>query len=59
MEVVRKAWSLEEVRDWAQQDQDDKIRKYQVVFSEGKGLSWPKDTTWNASKGIQMQDVAG
>ncbi|KAI9871227.1 MAG: hypothetical protein M1823_008511, partial [Watsoniomyces obsoletus] len=57
-DVLRDVWPLEELKDRARQDPDNKLRKYHVVFSEGKGLSWPKEQTWNAEKGLEMQDVA-
>jgi NmrA-like family len=57
-EVLRDVWPLEELKEKARQDPDNKLRKYHVVFSEGKGLSWPREQTWNAEKGMEMQDVA-
>lgn len=58
-EVVREVWPLEELKEKAKQDPYDKLRKYHVVFSEGKGLSWPKDKTWNDERGEKYQDIAG
>lgn len=57
-EVVREVWPLEELKEKARQDPDNKLRKYHVVFSEGKGLSWPKEKTWNVSKGTEYRDIA-
>ena len=57
-EVVREVWPLEQLKEKARQEPDNKLRKYHVVFSEGKGLSWPKEKTWTASKGWKLQDIA-
>ena len=33
------------------------LRKYRVVFAEGKGVSWPKDSCWGTQRGMEMQGV--
>ena len=58
-EVAKEVWPLEELKEKARQDPENKLRKYRVVFSEGRGLSWPKEKTWNVSKGMDYQDIAG
>jgi len=55
--VVRDVWPLEYLKSESQKEPDNKIRKYHVVFSEGRGLSWPKEGTWNGRRGMQMQDT--
>jgi hypothetical protein len=35
------------------------LAKYHVVFSEGRGLSWLKEKTWNVDRGVEMMGVAG
>lgn len=56
-EVVREVWPLEELKQKAEAEPENKLRKYHVVFSEGKGLSWPKEQTWNAKRGMEMEGV--
>ena len=56
-EVVREVWPLEELKQKAKAEPDNKLRKYPVVFSEGKGLSWPQEQTWNAKRGMDMEGV--
>jgi len=42
------------LKDELAKDPDDPIKKYRVVFAEGKGLSWEVDKTFNA----QQEEVA-
>ncbi|CAK3769463.1 Hypothetical predicted protein [Lecanosticta acicola] len=36
---------------------DDSMRKYRVVFAEGKGVAWRKSESFNAVHGIRTQTV--
>ena len=33
------------------------LRRYRVVFAEGKGVSWPTDRCWGRQRGMEMQGV--
>ena len=55
--VVREIWPLSYLKEESQKDPEDKLKKYRVVFSEGRGLSWPKDETWSAKQGIETEGV--
>ena len=33
------------------------LRRYRVVFAEGKGVSWPTDRCWGRRRGMEMQGV--
>jgi hypothetical protein len=55
--VDRQVWPLEHLKQESQNAPEDKLKKYRVVFSEGKGLSWPKESTWSAQKGMTMTGV--
>ena len=57
-EVERVVWPLEYLREESKNAPNDKLKKYRVVFSEGKGLSWPKEGTWSAQNGIEMESIA-
>ncbi|KIX94063.1 uncharacterized protein Z520_10089 [Fonsecaea multimorphosa CBS 102226] len=57
IEVVRQVWPLTFLREESEKDPGDKIKRYRVVFAEGKGLSWPKERTWSAMQGIKMEGV--
>ncbi|KAJ2906366.1 hypothetical protein MKZ38_002082 [Zalerion maritima] len=57
-QMERGVWPLEYLREEAKSKPDDTLRKYHVVFSEGKGLSWPLERTWNHEKGMELEGVA-
>ncbi|EXJ70027.1 uncharacterized protein A1O5_07100 [Cladophialophora psammophila CBS 110553] len=57
VEVVRLVWPLSHLKEESRIDPADKIKRYRVVFAEGKGLSWPKEQTWSATQGITMVGV--
>ncbi|KIW12044.1 hypothetical protein PV08_09318 [Exophiala spinifera] len=56
-EVVRQVWPLEYLRAESRKDPADKLKRYRVVFAEGRGLSWPKEKTWNAQRGWELMGV--
>lgn len=55
--VLREEWSKESMRKNLVEDPGNFVQKYRVVFAEGKGLAWDKETTFNWRKGIQVEDV--
>ncbi|KIW68321.1 hypothetical protein PV04_04274 [Phialophora macrospora] len=57
--VVARArvWGLEELKRESEMDDADKLKKYRLVFAEGSGVSWPKEETWSARRGIRMTGV--
>ena len=57
LKVQRVEWSLARLRDDLEKDPNNPIKKYRVVFAEGKGVSWPLDKTFNARRGIEVWDV--
>ncbi|KAI9642102.1 hypothetical protein NHQ30_009973 [Ciborinia camelliae] len=55
--VRREIWELPTVKkEWAA-DKDSGLKKYRVVFTEGVGCSWDMDKTFNAKRGIKVEDV--
>ena len=56
--VLKEVWSLSYLREESKKDPKDQLKRYRVVFSEGRGLSWPKDRTWNAQIGLDMESVS-
>ena len=38
-------------------DPDSPIKKYRVVFAEGRGVAWDVDKTFNAQRGIEVLSV--
>ena len=53
-EMYRKLWSLELLTEELDKDPKDGMRKYRIVFAEGVGVSWDKETTFNSVKGWEM-----
>ncbi|TFK57652.1 isoflavone reductase family protein [Heliocybe sulcata] len=57
--VEREVWTVEELKEELRKDPENPLRKYRVVFAEGRGVSWDKGKTFNVHRGIQTIDVGG
>ena len=55
--VGREAWTVEGLKEELRGDPTDGLKKYRVVFAEGRGVSWGVEKTYNVQKGIKVQDV--
>lgn len=55
--VKREVWSVEKLKEDLAADPEDAVKKYRVVFGEGNGVSWDMKGTFNAERGIEVQDV--
>jgi hypothetical protein len=53
----REVWTVEWLKEELTKDPSDNLKKYRVVFAEGKGVSWELEKTFNGRKGIQVQSV--
>ena len=56
--VRRTAWSVPELEAELARDPENAIKKYRVVFAQGRGVSWSLDGTFNATHGIVTTGVA-
>ncbi|MCJ1330141.1 hypothetical protein MMC10_006823 [Thelotrema lepadinum] len=56
-DVKRVLWDIETLKSELSNDPDNGIKKYRVAFAEAKGISWPKENTFTAEKGMEMTDV--
>ena len=45
------------MKDELAKDPADAMKKYRVVFAEGKGVSWDIGETFNAQRGIGVLSV--
>lgn len=54
LNLRRTEWSVPELKRQLAEDPHDAIRKYRVVFAEGRGVSWDKKQTFNAQRGIAV-----
>lgn len=55
--IEREDWSIERLQDDLDKDSDNGMKKYRVVFAEGKGVAWDMSETFNAKRGISFQNV--
>lgn len=55
--VQRVKWSVPQLNDELSEDPDDAIKKYRVVFAEGRGVAWDLDKTLNDQRDIEVVDV--
>ena len=55
--VQRVEWSLPELKDELAKDPADAVKKYRVVFAEGKGVAWDMGKTFNAQRGIGVVSI--
>lgn len=57
VKLHRTEWSVPALKQELAEDPDDSIRKYRVVFAEGRGVAWDKQRTFNAQRGFQVQGL--
>jgi len=57
--VDREVWTVNGLKRELKDDPENGLKKYRVVFAEGKGVSWGIEKTFNAKKGLEVQDVLG
>ncbi len=55
--VKRVQWSLQDLRIELAKDPNNAIKKYRLVFAEGKGVSWDVLRTFNAQRDIDTLDT--
>ena len=55
--VHRVEWTIAALRQELAQDPADALRRYRLVFAEGRGVAWPMSQTFNAKKGIPVLSV--
>lgn len=56
--VQRVEWNVSRLKEELAKDPDDHIKKYRVVFAEGKGVSWAVDKTFNVQREMEVTGVA-
>ena len=55
--VERVEWSVPMLKEELKQEPDNPIKKYRVVFAEGKGVAWSFAKTFNAQQDIKVLNV--
>jgi hypothetical protein len=57
LKLHRAVWSVAALKKELAADPNDPIRKYRVVFAEGRGVAWDKHDTFNALRGLGVQGL--
>ncbi|KAL8745766.1 MAG: hypothetical protein Q9184_007833 [Pyrenodesmia sp. 2 TL-2023] len=57
--VRREVWGVDFLRGELEKEPGDLLRKYRLLFAEGRGVSWEKEKTVNWEWGMEMNDVRG
>lgn len=53
--VTRVLKTLKQLETELAEDLDDAVKKYRVVFAQGRGVAWDKSSTFNAQRGIETE----
>ncbi len=53
----RVAWTVPMLKEQLANEPDSALRKYRVVFAEGKGVAWAMEKTFNAQRAIPVAGV--
>ena len=53
----RVEWTVPRLKQELTLDPDNGLKKYRVVFAEGKGVAWDEKQTFNAQRGIAVEIV--
>ena len=55
--VKREQWNLDKLKDDLAQDPENGLKKYRVVFAEGRGVAWDEGMTINVKRGMKLEGV--
>ncbi|CAA9347428.1 Putative oxidoreductase [uncultured Leptolyngbya sp.] len=56
-EIKREAWSVPYLQDELAKDPEDSLKKYRVVFAQGRGVAWEIEKTFNFQRSIDTRNV--
>lgn len=57
MRIEREVWDMQTLRRQLDEDPENGMKKYRVVFAEGKGIHWSQDVTFNKKMGLSLMGV--
>lgn len=57
LKLHRTQWSVPVLKQELAEAPNDSLRKYRVVFAEGRGVAWDKQHTFNAQRGLVVQGL--
>lgn len=55
--IKKELWTVEKLKEDLHADPENHIKKYRVVWGEGKGVSWDMQKTFNKQNGIDTSSV--
>lgn len=55
--IQREEWDLNTLRKELESDPRNEMKKYRIVFGEGKGVSWSVEGTLNKQRNMKMTRV--
>ena len=55
--VERVEWTIDVLKGELQQDTNNTLKKYRIVFAEGRGVAWDKEESFNGKRGLEMIDL--
>ena len=47
IEVIRELWDVPRLKRELEQDPENTLKRYRVVFAEGEGVAWDMENTFN------------
>ena len=56
-EVRREEWGVGMLKEELDRNPGDGMKKYRVVFAEGRGVAWSEEETFNKERGLRLQGV--
>ena len=55
--VERVEWTIDVLKRELQKDTNNTLKKYRIVFAEGRGVAWDKEESFNGKRGLEMIDL--
>ena len=55
--VDRVEWTMDILREELKKDPTNTLKKYRIVFAEGRGVAWDKEESFNRKQGLDMIDL--
>lgn len=57
VKVERQEWSVDSLKVDLAKDPENGLKKYRIVFAEGRGVAWDEAKTFNYQRGLKLQGV--
>ena len=55
--IERVEWTIDVLNGELQKDTNNTLKKYRIVFAEGRGVAWDKEESFNGKRGLEMIDL--